>query len=877
MAPEDVHADDVGADAELGRRADPMWRRWGPYLSERAWGTVREDYSADGDAWSYFPFEQARSRAFRWSEDGLGGICDEQQLLCLAFSFWNGQDPILKERIYGLTGEQGNHGEDAKEYWWYLDCTPSHSWMRWRYMYPQVAFPYDDLARTNAGRSRTEPEYELLDTGAFAEDRYWEITADYAKAGPEDLCISLSVTNHGPDAATLSVLPTLWFRNRWAWNPEQVKPQIRLGDAGLEASDVGLPTMTLSDSTPEGGPAPTPLFCDNESNTAHLWNATHDSPPFPKDGIGDHVVSGGTATTVNPEHTGTKAALWYQLTVPAGATAEIRLRLARTDQPAATAPDFAATLATRQAEADAFYGGLAPQASPEKQLILRQSLAGMLWSKQFFHYDVGRWLDGDPGQPIPPAERLSARNRHWRHLENKDIISMPDKWEYPWYAAWDLAFHTIALAHVDPDFAKEQLRLITREWYMHPSGKLPAYEWNFDDVNPPVHAIAALAVYELDGGTDRQWLVRIFHKLLLNFTWWANVKDPENNNLFGGGFLGMDNVGPFDRSEPLPDGLVLEQADGTGWMALFCLSMLEIALVLAREDRAYEDVAIKFFEHFTLIAEAINAHGLWDEADGFYYDRVRRPSDGEAWPVRVRSMTGLIPFCAVAAADAGHVDGLDEFNTRVAEYLEAHPAARDFVRPGNDGKSLLMALVGHDKLPRMIERIADTQEFLSDHGLRALSATYRGRPFEFWLQGEITASVDYEPAESTTPLFGGNSNWRGPIWFPVNFLVLGALHRYAGANLGTTFEYPHGSGQQRTLAEIVADLGERLVSIYLPDADGQRPVHGTYHGMPAGWRENLPFHEYFHGDSGAGLGASHQTGWTGLVADMVIRAAHRST
>ena len=867
---------DATPGAEHARRGDPAWRRWGPYLSERAWGTVREDYSNDGDAWSYFPFEQSRSRAFRWSEDGLGGICDDQQLLCLAFAFWNGKDEILKERIYGLGGEQGNHGEDAKEYWWYLDSTPSHSWMRWRYMYAQAAFPYEDLRTTNAGRSRTEPEYELLDTGVFGEDRYWEITADYAKAGPDDVCITLSAVNHGPDPSTLHVLPTLWFRNRWAWNPKQTKPQITLRDGSLLTTDADLPTMTLTGSTPAGGQPPVPLFCDNESNTAHLWNATHGSPAFPKDGIGDHVLSGASSSTVNPDQTGTKAALWYQLTVPAGATAEIRLRLT-TDQPGDLTQDFETTIARAKQEADDFYAALAPNASEDEQLILRQSLAGMLWSKQFFHYDVSRWLDGDPGQPVPPPERLHGRNSHWRHLENKDIISMPDKWEYPWYAAWDLAFHTIALAHVDPEFAKEQLRLITREWFMHPAGKLPAYEWSFDDVNPPVHAIAALAVYELDGATDRAWLVRIFHKLLLNFTWWANVKDPEGNNLFGGGFLGMDNVGPFDRSEPLPDGLVLEQADGTGWMALFCLSMLEIALVLARDDPAYEDVAVKFFEHFTLIAEAINAHGLWDEADGFYYDRVRRPSDGEAWPVRVRSMTGLIPLCAVAAADAADTQNLFEFNFRVNEYLDSHPAARDFVRPANGGRSMLMALVGHDKLPRIIERIADEQEFLSPHGLRALSAAYRGRPFEFWLQGEITASVDYEPAESTTPLFGGNSNWRGPIWFPVNFLVLGALHRYAGANAEMTFEYPLGSGQQRTLAEIVADLGERLVSIYLPGADGQRPVHGTYNGMPTGWRENLPFHEYFHGDTGAGLGASHQTGWTGLVADMVIRAAHRST
>jgi hypothetical protein len=862
--------------AERARRAQPEWLRWGPYLSERAWGTVREDYSADGDAWSYFPHDQAHARTYRWSEDGLGGICDDQQLLCLAFAFWNGKDPILKERIFGLTGEQGNHGEDAKEYWWYLDSTPTHSWMRWRYMYAQAEFPYDDLVATNARRSRTEPEYELLDTGVFGEDRYWEINADYAKAGPDDLCITLTVTNHGPDAATLHVLPTLWFRNRWSWNPEQVKPRLTLADASLVASESDLGTVTLTGSTPVGGAAATALFCDNESNTAHLWNATHNSPPFPKNGIADHVLSGGTSTTVNPEHVGTKAALWYELTVAAGDSAEIRLRLApEAPADAGLADEFTAICSARRAEADAFYASLAPRASADEQLVMRQALAGMLWSKQFYHYDVARWLDGDPREPIPPPERLTARNHAWRQLSNRDIISMPDTWEYPWYAAWDLAFHTIALAHVDPGFAKEQLRLITREWYMHPSGKLPAYEWNFDDVNPPVHAIAALAVFELDGATDREWLVRMFHKLLLNFTWWANVKDPEGNNLFGGGFLGMDNVGPFDRSAPLPDGLMLEQADGTGWMALYCLSMLEIALVLAREDHAYEDVAVKFFEHFTLIASAINAHGLWDESDGFYYDRVRRPSDGEAWPVRVRSMTGLIPLCAVAAADATDTDGLDEFNLRVSQYLDAHPEARDYVRPAADGKSMLMALVGHDKLPRVIERIADEQEFLSPHGLRALSAAYRNRPFEFWVQGEITASVDYEPAESTTPLFGGNSNWRGPIWFPVNFLVLGALHRYAGYGVETTFEYPHGSGQQRALSEIVADLGDRLISIYLPDANGERPVFGTYHAMPAAWQENLPFHEYFHGDTGAGLGASHQTGWTGLVADMIIRAAHR--
>ncbi|HET9073291.1 MAG TPA: hypothetical protein VFN48_01815 [Solirubrobacteraceae bacterium] len=862
--------------AEHARREDPAWRRWGPYLSERAWGTVREDYSADGDAWSSFPHDQARSRAYRWSEDGLGGICDEDQHLCLAFAFWNGVDPILKERIFGLTGDQGNHGEDAKELWWYLDSTPSHSWMRWRYVYPQAAFPYEDLRATNAARDRTQPEYELLDTGIFAEDRYWEVTVDYAKGAPEDLCLRVSVTNRGPDAAVLHLLPTLWFRNRWSWDPDVARPRITAtSGGGLMAADAGRPTMVLTHAGPAATAAPRSLFCDNETNRRRIFPDSPTAVPYPKDGIADHVLSGGTSPTVNPQLTGTKAALWYTLAVPAGVTQEVHLRLRDTSTLAADRPELATVLAQREQEADAFYATLAPGADPDEQRILRQALAGMLWSKQFYHLDVARWLDGDPGQPVPPAQRLTGRNHGWRHLSNRDIISMPDTWEYPWYAAWDLAFHAIALAHVDPGFAKGQLRLIMREWYMHPAGKLPAYEWNFDDVNPPVHAIATLAVFEIDGGRDREWLVRMFHKLLLSFTWWANVKDPEGNNLFGGGFLGMDNVGPFDRSAPLPDGLTLEQADGTGWMALYCLSMLEIALVLARQDRAYEDVAVKFFEHFVLIAEAINAHGLWDEADGFYYDRVRRPADGEAWPVRVRSMTGLIPLCAVAAADSVDTAHLHEFNRRVADYLQRHPEARAFVRPAEDGKSMLMALVGHDRLPRVIERIADPAEFLSPHGLRALSAAYRGRPFEFWIGGEMTASVDYEPAESTTPLFGGNSNWRGPIWFPVNHLVVGALGRYASRLGPATFEYPRGSGRRCTLEEIRADLQDRLIAIFRRDADGQRPVLASYPGMPAAWADNVPFHEYFHGDTGAGLGACHQTGWTGLVADLII-SAHRA-
>ncbi len=825
---------------------------------------MREDYSADGDAWSSFPHDHARSRAYRWSEDGLGGICDDRQLLCLAFAFWNGRDPILKERIFGLTGHEGNHGEDAKEYWWYLDSTPTHSWMRWRYVYPQAAFPYEALLTENARRDRRAPEYELLDTGVFDEDRYWDVTVDYAKARPDDLCLRVRVRNAGPDAATLHLLPTLWFRNRWSWDPEVARPEIRESAGALVAQDAVLGTMTLSASG-----APDQLFCDNETNARRLWNGR--GPDYPKDGINDHVVHG--LATVNPQRTGTKAALWYRLEVDPGETAEVRLRLAT--KPRKLGKSWSEALASREADADAFYASLAPAASADEALVMRQAFAGMLWSKQFYNYDVERWLRGDPGQPPPPASRLTGRNAGWRHLYNHDVVSMPDKWEYPWYAAWDLAFHCVTLAHVDPRLAKEQLRLITREWYMHPNGQLPAYEWNFGDVNPPVHAIAALAVYELDGRRDRAWLERVFHKLLLGFTWWANVKDPEGDHLFGGGFLGMDNVGPFDRSAPLPEGLILEQADGTGWMALYCLSMLEIAILLAKDDAAYEDVAIKFFEHFTLIAEAINDRGLWDEADGFYYDRVRRASDGEAWPVRVRSMTGLIPLCAVAIAGADATAGLSEFSTRVTEFLQARPEYGAAVQPARDGETTaLLALVGEDRLPRVLERLADETEFLSAHGIRSLSAAYRDRPFEFWIAGEVASSVDYEPAESTTALFGGNSNWRGPIWFPVNYLVIGALERFSRRlGDGFTVEFPRGSGQELTLREIIAELSGRLVGIFLEDAGGRRPVFGEREifQRDAAWHDTLLFHEYFHGDDGAGLGASHQTGWTGLVADLVIR------
>jgi hypothetical protein len=851
------------AETEKRRLGDPAWRRWGPYLSERAWGTVREDYSADGDAWSFFPHDHARSRAYRWSEDGLGGICDEQQLLCLAFALWNGHDPILKERIFGLTGHEGNHGEDAKEYWWYLDSTPTHSWMRWRYAYPQREFPYAELVAENARRDRHAPEFELLDTGLFDDSRYFDVTVDYAKAAPDDICLRVQVRNAGPEPAGLDLLPTLWFRNRWSWESGVATPSIHERGGSLIAQDAMLGSMVLT-----GNGIAEALFCDNESNGRRLWGA--DGAAYPKDGINDHVVSG--AATVNPAKTGTKAALRHHLDLDAGEKAEIRLRLA--PEARELTGSWSTAMRQRAREADAFYTALAPAATADEALVMRQAFAGMLWSKQFYNYDVERWLEGDPDQPPPPPSRRRGRNAGWSHVDNKDIISMPDKWEYPWYAAWDLAFHCVTLSRVDPEFAKAQLRLITREWYMNPNGQLPAYEWDFGDVNPPVHALAALAVFELDGRQDRDWLERMFHKLLLGFTWWANVKDPRGEHLFGGGFLGMDNVGPFDRSARLPDGLVLEQADGTGWMALYCLSMLEIAMVLTEEDPAYEDVAIKFFEHFAMISEAINDRGLWDESDGFYYDQVRRPSDGSVWPVRVRSMTGLIPLCAVAIGAGELTNRTSEFSRRVVDFLRVRPEYVQAVELAETpGDVTMLALVGRDRLPRILERLADEQEFLSRHGLRSLSAAYRGRPFELWQDGRVVATVDYEPAESTTPLFGGNSNWRGPIWFPVNFLVMGALDRFA-RRLGNSFtiEFPRGGATQRTLSEIVIDLAQRLVDIFMIDQSrGVRPVFGARPDPDCTWGDALLFHEYFHGDDGRGLGASHQTGWTGLVADMIIR------
>jgi hypothetical protein len=838
------------------------WRRWGPYLSERAWATVREDYSETGTAWDSFTHDHARSRAYRWNEDGLGGVCDDRQILCLALAFWNSRDPILKERIFGLTGPEGNHGEDAKEYWWYLDSTPTHSWMRWRYMYPQTEFPYERLVQH--GRGRDEPELELVDTGVFDDGRYWEITVDYAKASEEEILIRVSVRNAGVDSAPLDVVPTLWFRNTWSWGDGTPKPSIRLEPGALVAEHETLGTRYLSASG-----SPEALFCDNESNRERLWGEAN-TTPYPKDGIADHVVHG--TGSINPEQTGTKAALRYRLELPGGETAAIALRLGMA---VGIGDDFAAVMTAREREADEFYAELTPsEASADDALVLRQALAGMLWSKQFFHYDVLRWLEGDPAGAPPPLSRWGGRNHEWTHLNNMDVVSMPDKWEYPWYAAWDLAFHCVALAHVDPEFAKSQLILMCREWYMHPNGQLPACEWAFGDVNPPVHAWAALRVYEIAGDEDYDFLERVLHKLLLNFTWWVNRKDAEGNNVFEGGFLGLDNIGPFDRSAlPVPGRL--EQSDGTAWMALYCQNLLELALLLADHNPTYEDVATKFFEHFALIASAMNEKGLWDEEDGFYYDVLR--TEGRGVPLRARSMVGLLPIAAVSILRPETMARLPDFTTRLQWFTTHRPEAQIVVQhmPAADDPGLrLLAIVDEQRLRRILARMLDPGEFLSDHGLRALSKHHDANPLELSIDG-VSATLGYEPAESTSGLFGGNSNWRGPIWFPINFMLVQSLrvyHRYLGA--GFKVEFPTGSGRAVSLDEVANELAGRLVSIFRTREDGTRPVLGErrlFQEDPA-WHDLIPFHEYFHGETGAGLGASHQTGWTGLVADLILGA-----
>jgi hypothetical protein len=853
--------------AQAPTAAADDWKFVGPYVSERAWGTVREDYSADGDAWRYFPFDHARSRAYRWSEDGLAGLCDREQRLCFALSFWNARDPILKERIFGLSGPEGNHGEDAKEYWWYLDATPTASWLRWRYHYPQAEFPYARLRQENARRSRDEPEFELLDTGAFDGDRYWQVTADYAKAAPDDVCIRIVARNAGPERAELHLLPTLWFRNRWSWEDGVPKPVIR--DASNETNSVAiaedemLGAWKLAAGPDPAGRPPTLLFCENETNVPSLFGGAA-STPYPKDGINDHVVEG--AATVNPERRGTKMACWYRIAIGAGETVELRLRLAR-DASGRTmdlGQGFAQTQADRSREADEYHAALRPEGtSDEEAMVMRQAFAGMTWSLQFYHYDVPRWLKGDM---VPPPEgRKSGRNSGWCHLNNHHIVAMPDKWEYPWYASWDLAFHSVVLAHTDPTMAKSQLLLLAREWYMHPNGQLPAYEWNFDDVNPPVQAWAALAVFRIDGATDFDFLERVFHKLLINFTWWVNREDTRGDNIFEGGFLGLDNIGPFNRSEML-QGEVLEQSDGTAWMAKFCLNMLEIALRLANRDPVYEDVAVKFFEHFGLIAAAME--NLWDEQDGFFYDRVRRP-DGSAITVRARSMVGILPVFAAVELEPSVWLRLSVFRERARWYLEHELRATHhlYYLPSSDRPGLI-SLVEKSRFQRILARMLDESEFLSPYGLRSLSRHHQEHPLVLDFDGR-TSRLDYEPGESRSGLFGGNSNWRGPVWFPLNFLAIESLrHLYDFFGEDLTVELPTGSGKQANLDQVASELRRRLLSLFGLDANGRRPAHGAnprFQKDPA-WRDSLLFYEYFHAETGEGLGASHQTGWTALAA-----------
>jgi len=860
--------------AEQARLDDAAtgWRRWGPYLAERAWGTVREDYSADGDAWRWFPHEHARSRTYRWNEDGLAGLCDDHQFLCLSLSLWNGVDPILKERAFGLSGPEGNHGEDAKDYWWFIDSTPTHAWMQWRYFYPQARFPYEELVDTNGRRGRSEPEFELLDTGVF-DDGYWDVGVDVAKASPDDLCIRISARNAGPSAATLHLVPTLWLRNTWRWGHDDRRAQLRTD--GMRAGTIIEEGHSfIGDRVLQGSPGCALLFCENETNTARVFGAV-DSPPFPKDGINDHIVHG--LPTVNPEMIGTKAALWYEATVAPGASFECRLRLAPwTGRVPDLGGEWEDVMAARQAEADEWHASLiagVPGMDGEKLAVLRQAAAGLPWSKQFYHFDVTHWLDGDPDEPPPPPGRGAIRNGAWRHLNNADVLMMPDTWEYPWFAAWDLAFHCVALAHLDPEFAKQQLILLCREWYMHPNGQLPAYEWDFGDVNPPVHAAAALRIFEVDGRRDYEFLERVLHKLMINFTWWVNREDPGGTNVFSGGFLGLDNIAPFDRSK-LPPGWALEQSDGTAWMAFYALSLLELSLALAEHDSSYEDIATKFFEHFTYIAVAMDDQGLWHEEDGFYYDMLRAP-DGSREPVPVRSIVGLIPLFAVATLEptalrhAGFRSRMEWFERHRPHFAGACAHSRD---PGHEDTRLLSVL-SPDRLVRVLRRVLDESEFLSPYGVRALSKWHAAHPVELAIDG-MQATVDYEPGESTTGLFGGNSNWRGPVWFPINALLISSLlrfHRFLGPSF--TVEHPTGSGRQATLAEVADDIAQRLTRLFLRGADGHRPVCGPYsrYDTDPAWRGLVPFHEYFHGETGAGLGASHQTGWTALILDPLLR------
>ena len=906
------------------------WRRWGPYLSERQWGTVREDYSQHGNAWEYLPHDHARSRAYRWGEDGIAGISDDQQRLCLGLALWNGRDPILKERLFGLTNSEGNHGEDVKELYYYLDATPTHSYLKMLYKYPQRTFPYSRLIEENRKRGKDQPEFELLDSGIFDDDQYFDVFVEYAKAGADDILMLVTVHNRGPETASIHVLPQLWFRNTWSWKPGSAKPNLRsesnscvlaehpelgtyrwdiepLISTGLQTGENvneaqrnrlnGFSPSTESTTGLKPGAngislPPTLIFCDNETNSYRLYGDSSAQGYF-KDAFHELIVE-GNKEAVNKDRTGTKAGAWYQLSIDAGASTSIRLRISRQlGRPSGMAgngsskfpcADFDRILDSRRREADEFYTDLQKDIpDPDARVVQRQAFAGMIWSKQFFYYDVPEWLNGDPGQFPPPAERKWGRNREWAHLNNADILSMPDKWEYPWYAAWDLAFHCLPLAMVDPEFAKGQLLLLTREWYMHPNGQLPAYEWAFGDVNPPVHAWATWRVFQMDRKQrgdkgDLPFLEKVFHKLMLNFTWWVNRKDAQGRNIFQGGFLGLDNIGVFDRSAPLPTGGFINQADGTSWMAMYSLNLMRIALELAKHNKAYEDIATKFFEHFLHIAEAMNnigegGIGLWCDKDEFYYDALNLP-DGQMTPLKVRSMVGLIPLFAVETLDEDLLEELPGFAARLKWFLNYRPDLARLVsrwnEPGMGQRHLLSLLRGH-RMKCLLRRMLDETEFLSEFGVRAISRYHLELPYEYWSNGS-RLSVSYQPAESNSGLFGGNSNWRGPIWMPVNFLIIESLqkfHHYYGDDF--KMECPTGSGKFMTIQQVADELARRLSKLFLKAENGQRPVlrYNQKLATDPHFCDYLLFHEYFHGDNGRGVGASHQTGWTGLIAKLL--------
>ncbi len=900
-----AHQRDGAADAEQRRLEEDAqrlenWKRWGPYLSERQWGTVREDYSSGGSAWDYFPHDHARSRAYRWGEDGLLGWTDRECRACFALALWNGHDPILKERLFGLTGPEGNHGEDVKECYYYLDSTPTHSYAKALYKYPLSAFPYERLVRENAARGLFDAEFELEDTGIFDGARYADVQVEYAKAAADDVLIRITLSNRSSEPATLHVLPTYWFRNTWSWGragegywtrprlwaPHPERERIdRWAVLRSEHESLG-PYLLYAEADPEAG-APVLLFTENETNDERLWGSANDTP-YKKDAFHDRVV-GDRAEAVNPAREGTKAACWYRLELAAGATRVLRLRLLPGDRPATRVDAvfgsaFERIFEQRQAEADVFYERrTSAGVLPAESQVMRQAWAGLLWSKQFYHYVIHDWLDGDPAQPTPPEQRSAGRNVAWSHLYNRDLISMPDKWEYPWYAAWDLAFHMISFAELDPEFAKHQLLLFLREWYMHPNGQLPAYEWELSDVNPPVHAWACWRVYKMTaprGRRDRAFLERAFQKLLLNFTWWVNRKDAKGRNLFAGGFLGLDNIGVFDRSKPLPGGGQLVQADGTAWMAFYCATMLSMALELALENKAYEDLASKFFEHFVAIVDAMNSlggGGLWDDEDGFYYDQLELPD--RCVPLKVRSMVGLIPLFAAEVIDPALLERLPGFKKRTEWFLRNRADLAEgisYMQRLEGSSAHLLAIPSRERLVRCLRYMLDEAEFLSPYGVRSLSRVHDRSPFELEIDGQ-RYRVGYAPGESDTSLFGGNSNWRGPVWFPTNYLLVEALeryHRFYGDTLQV--EFPTGSGRRMNLREVAWELCTRLTAPFLPSASGARPCHGhsSRYANDAHWRELLLFYEYFHGDTGRGIGASHQTGWTALVTRLMAERAH---